>query len=296
MYTGEADHALTAELVDHVDVPVIASGDVTSRDKALAVLERRAGEHQFGPLVFGQQCERPQEHALLSVGVRQHVVSRQAERGEGGLVDRLRHVGPAGGGHHRDALARHAAAVGQLARGAVREGEQPRRAGDGQPALAQLALGGGGRQGVRIGDVRQGGRERRGGDRRGRSVERAERADEHVGARQGGLLERRGGGVHGAELTPGRHSADGIHLAWRREHDDRSLLLGELALQRQYGVAHPGVGELVAAGAVATQVQRDAQAHVPGWSRRISGTAWTRSRGTRSSARWAECSATWRRR
>ena len=40
MYTGEADHALTAELVELVDVPVIASGDVTSREKALAVLEQ----------------------------------------------------------------------------------------------------------------------------------------------------------------------------------------------------------------------------------------------------------------
>jgi tRNA-dihydrouridine synthase B len=39
MYTGEADHALTADLVELVDVPVIASGDVTSRAKALAVLE-----------------------------------------------------------------------------------------------------------------------------------------------------------------------------------------------------------------------------------------------------------------
>lgn len=39
MYTGEADHALTAELVERVDVPVIASGDVTSRERALAVLE-----------------------------------------------------------------------------------------------------------------------------------------------------------------------------------------------------------------------------------------------------------------
>ena len=39
MYTGEADHALTAELVELVDVPVIASGDVTSRAKALTVLE-----------------------------------------------------------------------------------------------------------------------------------------------------------------------------------------------------------------------------------------------------------------
>jgi tRNA-dihydrouridine synthase B len=39
MYTGTADHALTAELVELVDVPVIASGDVTSRERALAVLE-----------------------------------------------------------------------------------------------------------------------------------------------------------------------------------------------------------------------------------------------------------------
>ena len=31
MYTGEADHSLTAALVDLVDVPVIASGDITSR-------------------------------------------------------------------------------------------------------------------------------------------------------------------------------------------------------------------------------------------------------------------------
>jgi tRNA-dihydrouridine synthase B len=38
MYTGEADHALTAELVELVDVPVIASGDITSRAKAQAVL------------------------------------------------------------------------------------------------------------------------------------------------------------------------------------------------------------------------------------------------------------------
>jgi len=40
MYTGEADHALTAELVDRVDIPVIASGDVISREQALGVLEQ----------------------------------------------------------------------------------------------------------------------------------------------------------------------------------------------------------------------------------------------------------------
>jgi tRNA-dihydrouridine synthase B len=39
MYTGSADHELTAELVDVVDVPVIASGDVNTRDRAEEVLE-----------------------------------------------------------------------------------------------------------------------------------------------------------------------------------------------------------------------------------------------------------------
>jgi nifR3 family TIM-barrel protein len=39
MYTGEADHSITAELVERVAVPVIASGDVTSRERAIAVLE-----------------------------------------------------------------------------------------------------------------------------------------------------------------------------------------------------------------------------------------------------------------
>jgi tRNA-dihydrouridine synthase B len=38
MYTGVADHALTAELVLLVDVPVVASGDVTSYARAQTVL------------------------------------------------------------------------------------------------------------------------------------------------------------------------------------------------------------------------------------------------------------------
>ncbi|HVD12231.1 MAG TPA: tRNA dihydrouridine synthase DusB [Gaiellaceae bacterium] len=38
MYTGEADHSLTAELVARVDVPVVASGDVTSQARAQAIL------------------------------------------------------------------------------------------------------------------------------------------------------------------------------------------------------------------------------------------------------------------
>jgi tRNA-dihydrouridine synthase B len=38
MYTGSADHELTAELVELVDVPIVASGDITSRARAQAVL------------------------------------------------------------------------------------------------------------------------------------------------------------------------------------------------------------------------------------------------------------------
>ncbi|MSO95104.1 MAG: tRNA dihydrouridine synthase DusB [Thermoleophilia bacterium] len=38
MYTGTADHALTAELVSLVNVPVIASGDIISRARAQTVL------------------------------------------------------------------------------------------------------------------------------------------------------------------------------------------------------------------------------------------------------------------
>src|SRR5437868_4675171 len=38
MYTGTADHSLAAELVQLVDVPVIASGAITSRARAQSVL------------------------------------------------------------------------------------------------------------------------------------------------------------------------------------------------------------------------------------------------------------------
>ena len=44
MYTGTADHSLTAELVSLVDVPVVASGDVTSPAKAQAVLATTGAE------------------------------------------------------------------------------------------------------------------------------------------------------------------------------------------------------------------------------------------------------------
>jgi tRNA-dihydrouridine synthase B len=39
MYTGTADHSLTAELVERVDVPVVASGDVSSRAQAQQLLD-----------------------------------------------------------------------------------------------------------------------------------------------------------------------------------------------------------------------------------------------------------------
>jgi tRNA-dihydrouridine synthase B len=38
MYTGTADHSLTAELASLVGVPVVASGDITSRARAQSVL------------------------------------------------------------------------------------------------------------------------------------------------------------------------------------------------------------------------------------------------------------------
>ena len=44
MYTGDADHSLTAELVQRVDVPVIASGDITSRARAQTVLATTGAE------------------------------------------------------------------------------------------------------------------------------------------------------------------------------------------------------------------------------------------------------------
>jgi len=44
MYTGTADHALTAELVSLVGVPVVASGDITSGPRARAVLATTGAE------------------------------------------------------------------------------------------------------------------------------------------------------------------------------------------------------------------------------------------------------------
>src|ERR671914_2717468 len=44
MYTGTADHSLTAQLVSLVDVPVIASGDILTRARAHAVLATTGAE------------------------------------------------------------------------------------------------------------------------------------------------------------------------------------------------------------------------------------------------------------
>ena len=44
MYTGEADHSLTGELVELVGVPVVASGDINSRARAQAVLATTGAE------------------------------------------------------------------------------------------------------------------------------------------------------------------------------------------------------------------------------------------------------------
>jgi tRNA-dihydrouridine synthase B len=44
MYTGEADHSLTAELVDRVEVPVVASGDIATRARAQTLLATTGAE------------------------------------------------------------------------------------------------------------------------------------------------------------------------------------------------------------------------------------------------------------
>jgi tRNA-dihydrouridine synthase B len=53
MYTGRADHALTAELVALVDVPVVASGDITSSGAAQQVL----GETGAAAVMVGRAAQ-----------------------------------------------------------------------------------------------------------------------------------------------------------------------------------------------------------------------------------------------
>ena len=68
MYSGTADHALTAELVQAVGVPVIASGDITSRERARAVLAQTgcaavmvARAAQGNPWVISEIVDGPLE-------------------------------------------------------------------------------------------------------------------------------------------------------------------------------------------------------------------------------------------
>jgi tRNA-dihydrouridine synthase B len=53
MYTGAADHSLTAELVELVDVPVVASGDVTSFARARTIL----GETGAAAVMVGRAAQ-----------------------------------------------------------------------------------------------------------------------------------------------------------------------------------------------------------------------------------------------
>src|SRR5438270_323147 len=60
-YLRIADHSLTAELVERVDVPVVASGDIVSRAKAQSVLATTGAEAvmvgraaQGNPWVLGE--------------------------------------------------------------------------------------------------------------------------------------------------------------------------------------------------------------------------------------------------
>jgi tRNA-dihydrouridine synthase B len=99
MYTGYADHSLTAELVELVDVPVIASGDVTSHAKAQAVLDAtgaaavRVGRGAQGnpwairEIVFGDavQPSREEVAAELIVFIRETVRELGERRASGFL-------------------------------------------------------------------------------------------------------------------------------------------------------------------------------------------------------------------
>jgi nifR3 family TIM-barrel protein len=79
MYTGEADHSLTAELVERVSVPVVASGDITSRARAEAVLATtgaaavmvgRAAQGNpwaLQEIVEGEPAEPPREEVVAEL-------------------------------------------------------------------------------------------------------------------------------------------------------------------------------------------------------------------------------------
>src|SRR3954464_11223525 len=102
MYTGEADHALTAELVERVDVPVIASGDVTSRARAQAVLAttgaaagmvgRAAPGHPWGVReMLGDAGEQPTREEVVAelVLFMRETVRELGERRAGGFLKKF---------------------------------------------------------------------------------------------------------------------------------------------------------------------------------------------------------------
>ena len=76
MYTGEADHSLTAELVELVDVPVIASGDIVSRAKAQTVLATTGARGGHGrPRGAGQPVGAQPDHGEEDEPSREEVVA-----------------------------------------------------------------------------------------------------------------------------------------------------------------------------------------------------------------------------
>jgi len=73
MYTGTADHSLTAELVELVDVPVVASGDVTSRARAQAILARTGA----AAVMVGRAAQGDPWRIAEIVGARSDTPSRE---------------------------------------------------------------------------------------------------------------------------------------------------------------------------------------------------------------------------
>jgi tRNA-dihydrouridine synthase B len=90
MYTGTADHALTAELVELVDVPVVASGDITSRERAESVLaETGCAAVMVGRVAQGNPWAVSRARAL-SEAVRQRARPARDHRAGGGTAARRR--------------------------------------------------------------------------------------------------------------------------------------------------------------------------------------------------------------
>ncbi len=93
-YRGTADHRITAELVEKLDVPVIASGDITTpgvaaevmaRTGAAAVMIGRGGLGDpwlYGAVATGQPSERPALAGVIDelVGFADEIIELMGER------------------------------------------------------------------------------------------------------------------------------------------------------------------------------------------------------------------------